>query len=168
MSSSRRPRRWFTRLFGQKAKQEHAAPFHAVAIRCSQNACQAAKDSQLERHLSAEAPLLPLPQCDRPEQCQCRYQHFEDRRSGSRRTSEGGLTNQSNSDREERRRIKSRRAEDSAEESEPFSVHEDSYYEHVGDTIRTEMIDLAQSDGVDPYNSGTFDRSKSWKPGSRK
>ena len=62
--------------------------------------------------------------------------------------------------------MKSRRGEDLPEEEQPFSVSEDSYYEHVGDTIRSQHLDVDESDGVDPYNSGSFDKSKSWKPNS--
>ena len=64
--------------------------------------------------------------------------------------------------------MKDRRAEDIAEDAEPFSVHEDSYYEHVGDTIRTAVLDASEQDGVDPYNSGSFDKSKSWNSSSDK
>lgn len=166
--NSVRPRGWLTRLFAKKPEQEKSVtPYHAVAIRCNDNSCQVAIDSQFQRHLSAEAPLLPLDGCDRPDQCECRYQHYEDRRGEPRRRSDHGLSNQSDSNREERRQVKSRRAEDVPEEEQPFSVSEDSYYEHVGDTIRTATIDPNEPDGVDPYNSGSFDKSKSWKPNSR-
>ena len=58
--------------------------------------------------------------------------------------------------------MRDRRAEDVAADAELFSVHEDSYYEHVGDTVRTAMLDASEPEGVDPYNSGSFDKSKSW------
>ena len=61
-----------------------------------------------------------------------------------------------------------RRAEIVAEDAEPFSVHEESYYEHVENTIRTATLDASELDGVDPYNSGSFDKSKSWSSGSGK
>ena len=64
--------------------------------------------------------------------------------------------------------MKGRRAEDIAGDAEPFSVHEDSYYEHVGDTVRTAMLDDSEPEGVDPYNSGSFDKSKSWSSSSDK
>ncbi len=162
-----RPRRWFTRLFAKKAEKESVSPYHAVAIYCTRNSCPAALDRQFERHLSAEAPLLPLKECDRPDECECRYQHYKDRRNDSRRASDQGLSNKKNPDGEERRNLKSRRADDFADDEDPFSVHEDSYYEHVGDTIRTAAIDPDEPDGVDPYNSGSFDKSKSFKPNSR-
>ena len=112
------------------------SPFHAVEIRCTKNACQAAKDTRGERYLSAEAPLLPLDQCDGPDRCQCRYQHYRDRRDDSRQCAEVGLPAQSDPERVERRHAKGRRAEDIAEDAEPSSLSEDSYYEHVAKKIR--------------------------------
>ncbi len=169
--SSVKPHRWFARLFSKPAEEPRVSPHHAVAIVCGQNACQAAQDKLGERHLSSEAPLLPLDQCDRPDQCACRYQHYDDRRGDPRRSSESGLPVQTDSENVERRNAKDRRAQDVAEaakDDEPFSVHEDSYYEHVGDTIRTAMLDASESDGIDPYNSGSFDKSKSWGSGKGK
>ena len=166
--SSVRPRRWFTRLFARTAEKPRVSPYHAVSIRCGKNACQAAQDKLGERHLSAEAALLPLDQCDRPDQCECRFQHYDDRRGKSRRHSDQSLSAQTDSERIERRYVKDRRAETIAEEAEPFSVHEDSYYEYVGDTIRTAMLDASELDGVDPYNSGSFDKSKLRSSGSGK
>ena len=162
-----KPRSWFAKLFAKKAEEKSVSPYHAVAIYCTRNSCQAALDKQFERHLSSAAPLLPLPDCDRPDQCECRYKHYKDRRSDSRRASDHGLSNKKNPNAEERRSLKSRRAEDFDEDEQPFSVHEDSYYEHVGDTIRTAALDTEKADGIDPYNSGSFDKSKSFKPGSR-
>ena len=160
------------RLFARPAEKPRVSPYHAVSIRCGKNACQSAQDKLGERHLSAAAPLLPLDQCDRPNQCECRYQHYDDRRRNSRRSSKDGLSAQTDSERLERRCVKGRRAEDVAEDvaedAGPFSVHEDSYYEHVGDTIRTAILDASEPDGVDPYNSGSFDKSKSWSSSSGK
>ena len=165
--TSVRPLRWLARLFARKAEQTGASPYHAVAIRCPTNACEAARDSEGERHVSADAPLLPLNECDRPDQCECRYQHYEDRRTGSRRGSGDGPSIHDKSEYVERRLIKGRREEDVPEDAEPFSVSEDSYYEHVGDTARSAVLDVSEADGVDPYNSGSFDKSKSWKSSSR-
>ncbi len=112
--------------------------------------------------------MLPLDQCDRPDQCDCRYQHYEDRRGEPRRRSDLGLSEQSDPDRLERRYVKDRRAQEEGDEETPFSVHEDSYYEHMGDTIRTAIGGVSEADGVDPYNSGSFDKSKSWGSSSDK
>ena len=120
------------------------------------------------RYLSSEAPLLPLDQCDRPDQCECRYRHYEDRRDGPRRGSATGSTAKSDAKHDERRQLKDRREDDADEADEPFSVHKDSYYERAEDTIRSATLDVSEPEGVDPYNSGSFDKSNSWKSTSRK
>jgi hypothetical protein len=38
------------------------------------------------RLLSVEAPRLPIVGCTLAQNCQCRYQHHEDRRGGPRRS----------------------------------------------------------------------------------
>jgi hypothetical protein len=159
--TSFKPRLWLKRVFARRADQTRVSPFHAVGIRYAKNSCQAAQDTHGERYVSAEAPLLPLGQCDRPDRCQCRYQHYEDRRRGSRRRAESGLPRQSDAERVERRKTKGRRAEDIAEDGEPCSVSEDSYYEYVGDKFYDQSLDASESTGVDPYNTGSFDKSKS-------
>jgi len=160
--TSVRPSRWFKRLFARTAEKPRITKYHAVSIHCANDSCQAAKDKLGERHLSAEAPLLPLDQCDRPDQCDCRYQHYDDRRGDTRRRSDQGLPAEAEPERVDRRHAKDRRAQNDVEDAEPFSVNEDSYYEHMGDTIRTAKLDGGESNGVDPYNSGSFDKSKSW------
>jgi hypothetical protein len=60
--------------------------FHAVAIKYSEHACNAAKALTGRRFLSQSAPRLPLPECDYPE-CNCRFTHFDDRRTGHDRRS---------------------------------------------------------------------------------
>jgi len=163
------PRLWLKRVFARSADDTiRVSPFHAVEILCTKNACQAARDAHGKRYVSAEAPLLPLHRCDQPDRCQCRYQHYEDRRADSRRDAEIGLPTQCDSKSVERRHLKDRRAENIVEDSKPCSVSEDSYYEHVGDKIRDPSLDDSESAGVDPYNSGSFDQSKSWKSSSRK
>ena len=156
-----KPRLWLKRVFARKAGRSGVSPFHAVEIRCTNNACQAAQDTHSERYLSADAPPLPLGQCDRPDQCQCRYQHHEDRRGNSRRGGESGLTAQQDAERVERRKLKGRRVDDVAADGEPYSVSEDSYYEYVGDKIQDQLLGDSESAGVDPYNTGSFDKSKS-------
>ena len=166
--TSTKPRSLLRRLFAKKAEKPSVTPYHAVAIRCGKTPCQAAKDNQTERYLSAEAPLLPLGQCDRPEQCNCHYQHYDDRRGGPRRRSEHGLPGEADSERLERRYVKDRRANDDPDEATPFSVHDDSYHEHVADTIRSAALNVDEMEGIDPYNSGSFDKTKSWKSDSNK
>ena len=60
--------------------------FHAVSIRPGLDACDAARGLEGQRFLSDAAPSVPLPSCDSPN-CQCRFVHFSDRRSGDDRRS---------------------------------------------------------------------------------
>ena len=60
--------------------------YHAVSIKVTGSACRAAKDLTGQRFLSTEAPLLPLPGCTMTE-CNCRFVHHKDRRSGKDRRS---------------------------------------------------------------------------------
>jgi len=52
-------------------------------------ACAAVLACKGKRFLSAEAPRLPLPECD-ARRCDCKYRHFADRRDGARRADESG------------------------------------------------------------------------------
>lgn len=58
--------------------------FHAVSLRYAANACAAAKAMDGRRFLAGAAPKLPLPDCDAPE-CQCKFKHHDDRRTGQDR-----------------------------------------------------------------------------------
>ena len=60
--------------------------FHAVAIKYSENACDAAKAMTGRRFLSNAAPRLPLPECNLLE-CRCMFAHYDDRRTGRDRRS---------------------------------------------------------------------------------
>lgn len=60
--------------------------FHAVSIRPGLEACDAARGLEGQRFLSEAAPPIPLPSCD-SRNCQCRFVHFADRRSGDDRRS---------------------------------------------------------------------------------
>jgi hypothetical protein len=57
---------------------------HAVSIEVGRRPCEAAQAMRDRRFLSAEAPPLPLKDCD-ADACQCRYQHHEDRRKADDR-----------------------------------------------------------------------------------
>lgn len=65
-------------------------PFHAVTIAPGYRPCAAAGKLRNHRFLSREAPVLPLKDCDRTD-CQCRYQHYEDRRDAQRRARDLGV-----------------------------------------------------------------------------
>ena len=66
--------------------------FHAVAILPGPRACDFVRALKGQRLLSLEAPRLPLIGCSCATQCECRFQHFSDRRAGTRRTDERGDT----------------------------------------------------------------------------
>jgi hypothetical protein len=60
--------------------------FHAVSIVSGEQCCAQVKALQGVRLLSAQAPRLPIVGCTMAQNCQCRYQHHEDRRGPSRRS----------------------------------------------------------------------------------
>ena len=62
------------------------SPYHAVSLKYSSSACDAAKAMTGRRFLSSAAPRLPLPECDSLE-CRCRFVHHSDRRTGKDRRS---------------------------------------------------------------------------------
>ena len=62
--------------------------FHCVEVVAGTHACAAAKALKHVRLLSADAPKLPLAACEHPLDCDCTYEHFSDRRQGSRRSDE--------------------------------------------------------------------------------
>jgi hypothetical protein len=97
----------------RRASQSNSE-YHAVAIRSSSNACEAARELEGVRFLASEAPKLPLPACDRPH-CECRFQHYEDRRSGRDRRSpfaSSGAPSGTGAFDRERRESAGRRADD--------------------------------------------------------
>jgi len=85
-------------LFGREAPEPTpAAPrkapnkFHSVTIAPGTRACAAARELQGQRFLSREAPPLPLKNCGSP-QCECHYEHYDDRRKGNRRAHDLGVS----------------------------------------------------------------------------
>lgn len=91
--------------------------YHAVAIRFSHTACDSAKKLEGQRFLAAAAPQLPLPGCDR-DRCDCRFQHYDDRRCGRERRSpfsSGGLAASTGKYEQERRQGDDRRTPDQNE-----------------------------------------------------
>lgn len=63
---------------------EITSAFHAVSLKYSSNACDAAKAMTGRRFLASAAPRLPLPECDALE-CRCGFDHHSDRRTGKER-----------------------------------------------------------------------------------
>ena len=85
--------------------------YHAVAIKYSENACDAAKAMTGRRFLSNAPPRLPLPECDFLE-CRCQFAHYDDRREGRDRRSpfaHAGSTDGTGSYEKERRERADRR-----------------------------------------------------------
>jgi hypothetical protein len=92
-----------------QAKNE--GEYHAVAIKYSENACDAAKAMTGRRFLSNAAPRLPLPECDFLE-CRCQFAHYDDRRASRDRRSPfapAGTTDGTGSYEQERREERDRR-----------------------------------------------------------
>lgn len=60
--------------------------FHSVSIKFNDDACAAVKSMKGMKILSRDADmqLLPLPDCDNPN-CECTYEHYDDRRDNLRR-----------------------------------------------------------------------------------
>lgn len=121
------------RLLFQGARPERpSSAYHAVEIRCSAGACEAAEAASDRRYLSKDAPLLPLAACDRPAHCKCRYRHYEDRRTEQRRGGDAMEPPELRSTAEERRNSQGRRTEDRADAAdETASLLEDTYYDYV-------------------------------------
>lgn len=58
----------------QEPASKPDSTFHAVSLKFSTSACQAAKDMGGRRFLSGVAPRIPLPDCDANEcRCKCLY-----------------------------------------------------------------------------------------------
>lgn len=69
-----------------RASTAQVATFHAVSLKYSDNACNAAKEMTGRRFLSSAAPRLPLADCDALE-CRCQFKHHSDRRTHKDRRS---------------------------------------------------------------------------------
>jgi hypothetical protein len=65
--------------------------FHAVTIAAGPRACDAARRLQDQRFLSRDAPPLPLKDCS-CSNCECRYEHYDDRRQLGRRARDLGVS----------------------------------------------------------------------------
>jgi hypothetical protein len=112
-----------------------AGKWHAIEIRCGRHCCAAARAASGKRYLAAEAPPLPLPDCELRGRCDCRYQHRADRRAGPRRAEDGAFASPPVATDANRRRAGGRREEDGApldaQEELAASVLDDTYYDYV-------------------------------------
>ena len=59
--------------------------YHCVTVVPGNTSCAAAQGIYGQRLLSADAPRLPLANCETPGECKCTYRHHDDRRAGPRR-----------------------------------------------------------------------------------
>ena len=91
---------------------ETAKDYKGIGIVCEDDACAAAKALRGKRYLVAEAPHVPLSDCDK--NCQCRYEHYPDRRNpeGDRRSNFGMASDLHGSTAQERRVKRGRRKSD--------------------------------------------------------
>jgi hypothetical protein len=83
--------------------------WHAVCVLPGAAACDAAHALRGRRFLSRDAPRLPLPDCNREAECQCKYQHLADRRGDPRRADDTAVGMASRAGSNERRRPGERR-----------------------------------------------------------
>ena len=94
----RQKRKVSSKKTAKKTKQ-HQTPirtaralFHGVCIVPDPDcACDAAREFDGVRFLAEDAPQLPLNGCTNIVTCQCKYRHFDDRRTDLRRESDIGL-----------------------------------------------------------------------------
>ena len=71
-------------VVAMKSERPGKSPWYAVSVLPGARCCAAVKTLAKKRWLSAEAPRLPVPNCD-ARTCDCRYQHHTDRRAAPRR-----------------------------------------------------------------------------------
>jgi hypothetical protein len=98
----------------ERRQIDSSSEFHAGSIKPQPYACEAARELEGVRILAADAPKLPLPDCNR-EACECRFQHFNDRRTGQDRRSPFGARGRlvgTGTFEQERRQRDGRRADD--------------------------------------------------------
>jgi len=79
--------------------------YQCVEIVAAARGCEAARSLKGIRLLSADAPRLPLATCDRPSDCECIYQHFNDRRQGPRRDDDTATIRAGHKGAERRKRL---------------------------------------------------------------
>ncbi len=103
-----------TKTVKRSASPAQRNPYQAVSVMSSRVACTAVGRIKDQRFLTADAPLLPLPDCSVKE-CNCKYAHHPDRRdkSNDRRTHYSlGTKLYAQGDRPDRRANPGRRSSD--------------------------------------------------------
>ena len=95
-----------------QSNQDSAASFRSAEIEFEACACDAVKALRGQRLLLSDVPLLPVPDCDKPN-CKCSYVRYTDRRlwTDDRRAFYSLKTSHYiQSDSQERRKVQDRRA----------------------------------------------------------
>ncbi len=77
-----------------KKNDSSASPYQAVRIHARRDSCEAARSLAGQAFLCAQAPMIPLPDCQQSVRCRCVYEHIPDRRRDARRDSDVGLMGQ--------------------------------------------------------------------------
>lgn len=73
---------------GKRAPEKKPARpkrYQSVSVVCGSKCCAAVKMLSAERFLAGSAPALPLASCTVPEQCNCCFRKYDDRRDDNRR-----------------------------------------------------------------------------------
>jgi len=85
--SSRSSKKSSNKFTGQSktVAKDTISPYHCVEVKMPYDACEEVLKLHGKRFLSAEAPILPLPECD--QNCSCKFKHHNDRRQDDRRDS---------------------------------------------------------------------------------
>jgi hypothetical protein len=65
--------------------------WHAVAVVLHSSSCAAAALCRNKKYLAKDAPRLPMPSCENPDNCKCTFRHYLDRRESARRSYELGI-----------------------------------------------------------------------------
>jgi len=100
-----------------RTQKTNSAQFHAVSLKFTNNACDAARSMEGKRFISGAAPHIPLPDCDALK-CHCRFVHHKDRRSGNERRNTWGTNISGDTGRHpgEKRHRPDRRLDDSPDD----------------------------------------------------
>lgn len=85
------------------------ASWQAVSVVPGRGACEGAEALREQRFLARNAPRLPLPNCSKQDQCQCKYERYSDRRSDLRRSDDRFKGKSTAASGQERRRPGERR-----------------------------------------------------------
>jgi len=103
----RRTKRSLNRVNARKPPSN----WHAVAVVLHTSSCAAAALCRNKKYLAKDAPRLPMPSCESPDNCKCTFRHYLDRREGARRSNELGIVSVDQSKTEQRMK-KGRRIHD--------------------------------------------------------